>query len=75
MKRFGIGVLYGVGGYLMVAVASYFLVLQLSSNGHDREIEAAMTSAFLFGPVGAIVAFIVGIIRSGRPSATSSVDG
>jgi hypothetical protein len=55
-----------VGGYILAAVASYFLVLQLSSNSHDRELEAAMTSAFFAGPVGAVLAFVTGVIRGGR---------
>lgn len=71
MKRFGIALLCGVGGYIVVAVASYFLILEFSSNRHDRAVEAAMTSAFFFGPIGAVLAFIVGIIRGGR-SATKS---
>ena len=75
MKRFGIGLLWGVAGYIVVAVASYFLILQFSSNRHDRELEAAMTSVFFFGPIGAVIAFIFGIVRSGRPSAKSHVDG
>jgi hypothetical protein len=66
MKRFGIGVLCGIAGYLLVAVASYFLVLQFSANVHDRELEAAMTSAFFFGPVGGVIAFIAGVLLSGR---------
>jgi hypothetical protein len=69
MKRFGIGVLYGIGGYILAAIASYFLVLQLSSNRHDRELEAAMTSVFFFGPISAIIAFIVGVFRSGASKA------
>jgi hypothetical protein len=65
MKRLGIGLLYGIGGYVLSAVAGYFLVLQLSSNSHDRDLEAAMTSAFVFGPIAGIVAFIVGVVRCG----------
>ena len=75
MKRFGLGLLWGVAGYMIVAVASYFLVLQFSSNRHDRELEAAMTSVFVFGPLGAVLAFMFGIIRGGRPSAKPHVDG
>ena len=59
------GLLWGVAGYIVVAVASYFLIQQFSSNRHDRSVEAAMTSIFFFGPIGAVVAFIVGIIRGG----------
>jgi hypothetical protein len=70
MKRFGFGLLYAVGGYFLGALASYFLILQLSANTHDRALEAAMTSAFFFGPLAAVIAFIVGAVRSGSsPSA------
>lgn len=65
MKRFGVGLLYGIGGYIVSAVVGYLLVLQLSSNSHDRDLEAAMTSAFVFGPIAAIIAFIVGVVRCG----------
>ena len=63
MKRFGIGLLYGIGGYFLVAVASYFLIQEFSSNQHDRSVEAAMTSVFFLGPIGGVIAFIVGVIR------------
>ncbi len=75
MKRFGIALLCGIGGYIVVAVASYFLILELSSNRHDRDVEAAMTSVFFFGPMGAVVAFIVGIVRGGRSAAKSEGEG
>ncbi len=55
-----------MGGYLCFAVAGYFLVGLLSSNTHDRSVEAAMTSVFVLGPLGALVAIVVGIIRSRR---------
>ena len=70
MKRFGIGVLCAVGGYLISAFAGYFLIDLLSSNTHDRSVEAAMTSAFVLGPLGAVVGFIAGFICSGRRSST-----
>ena len=71
MKRFGIGVLCALGGYLIAAFAGYFLIDLLSSNTHDRSVEAAMTSAFVLGPLGAVVGFIAGFIRSGRSSPLS----
>ena len=69
MRRFGIGLLWGIAGYILVAVASYFLVLQFSPNQHDRDLEAAMTSVFFFGPVGGIAAFVFGLIQGGKPRA------
>ena len=66
MRRLGIGLLYAVIGYIVAAVGGYFLTGLLSSNVHDRAVEAAMTSAFVRGPLGAVTAFIVGFVRSGR---------
>jgi hypothetical protein len=68
MKRLGIALLYATGGYLFAAFAAYFLVDSFSPNVHDRSVEAAMTSVFFLGPIGAVVAFIVGFIRAGRAS-------
>jgi hypothetical protein len=68
MKRFGIGLLCAVAGYILAAFAGYFLVQQLSSNMHDRSVEAAMTSIFFLGPIGAVIGFVGGFIRGGRRS-------
>ena len=65
-KRLGIALLGAVGGYLVAAVAGYFLFDALSSNVHDRSVEAAMTSVFVLGPLGAIVAFVAVFIWAGR---------
>ena len=72
MKRFGISVLFAVGGYAIAAFAGYFLVEWLSSNVHDRSVEAAMTSVFVFGPLGAIIGFIAGFVVGGRVSDAAS---
>jgi O-antigen/teichoic acid export membrane protein len=75
MKRFGIGLLYGVGGYLVAALASYVLVLQLSGNKHDREVEAAMTSVFFAGPISGLLSFVTGLIRGReRPKPPPATD-
>ena len=66
MRRFGIGVLGAIGGYLLAAVAGYFLILQFSSNVHDRAMEAGMTAAFVAGPLGAVLGFIAGFLYAGR---------
>ena len=62
MKYIGIGFLVGLAGYLILAFSSYFLIGKFSSNGHDRGVEASMTSIFVFGPLGFIVSFIIGYI-------------
>lgn len=66
MKRLGLSLIYAIGGYLIAASLGYFLIGQFSTNSHDRAVEAAMTSAFVFGPLGGVAAFIVGFVRSGR---------
>ena len=62
MKRFGLAMLAGMLGYVAGAIAGYFLINSFSGNPHDRSVEAAMTSVFLTGPVGAIVGFAAGMI-------------
>ena len=74
LKRLGFGLLFGVGGYLVGAIASYFLIQQFSSNMHDRSVEAAMTSAFFFGPIGAVLGFVGGVVAGGRRPAKSGED-
>ena len=74
MKRIGVAMLFAVVAYVAAAVAGYFLVGLFSGNTHDRSVEAAMTSAFVFGPIGAVVGFVVGFSRSGR-SADQTQEG
>ena len=74
MKRLGLSLIYGIGGYVIAALVSYFLIGQFSSNTHDRAVEAAMTSAFVFGPLGGVGAFVVGFIRNGRSASRASTE-
>jgi len=69
VRRFAIGLLRAVAGYGAGVIAGYFLVMRLSSNGHDRSVEAAMTGAFVFGPAAALFAFVAGVVRARRRSA------
>ena len=62
MKYIGIGLLTGIVGYAIIAFLSYYLIGKFSSNGHDRGVEASMTSIFVYGPIGFIVSFIGGYI-------------
>jgi hypothetical protein len=66
MRRALIGLLWAVPGYLVGAFGGGYLVSMLSSNVHDRSLEAAMTGAFVFGPLAAVIAFIVGAVRAKR---------
>jgi hypothetical protein len=63
LRSIGIGIIWAIGGYLIGAVLTYFLILSFSSNQHDRSVEAAMTAAFAGGPCLAVIAFIVGLVR------------
>ena len=64
LKRLGIAVLWAIIAYIIGAVAGGFLVMQFSHNMHDRGMEAGMTAIFFFGPVAAVLAFFVSLIRS-----------
>jgi hypothetical protein len=66
MQRIGLALVYAIGGYVLAAGIGYFVIQQFSSNVHDRDLEAAMTSAFVAGPIGAVVAFVIGFVRNGR---------
>lgn len=59
MKLFFLSLLIAAIAYVVAAVAGYFLVMKLSSNTHDKSMEATMTSAFILGPIAAVIAFIV----------------
>ncbi|MCU0805032.1 MAG: hypothetical protein MUF79_08085 [Burkholderiales bacterium] len=66
MRRLGFGLAYALVGYIGGALLGYLLVQMLSSNVHDRDLEAAMTAAFVVGPIVAVIAGIVGAVRAGR---------
>ncbi len=53
-------------GFVATAVAGYFLITWLSTNTHDRALEAAMSSVFVFGPLGAVVAGVIAFVRFGK---------
>ncbi len=55
MKTFGLSLLSGVGGYFIGLFGGMWLINSFSSNTHDRSVEAAMTAAFVIGPLTALV--------------------
>ena len=55
LRRVGFGVLWAIPAYLVGAFGGGFLVSLLSSNTHDRSVEAAMTGAFVFGPLTGLI--------------------
>ena len=54
LKRVASGMVGAVLGYVVGSVLGYFMVEGLSSNTHDRSLEAAMTGAFGVGPLVAV---------------------
>jgi cytochrome bd-type quinol oxidase subunit 2 len=68
MKTFGLAVLAATGGYLIGLLGGMFLIEASSSNQHDKSVEAAMTGAFVSGPLMAAVAVIVTLIFRFRHS-------
>jgi len=75
LKRFFTSLLCAVAGYPLGALVGYFLIEWFSTNTHDRSVEAAMTSAFVFGPLGAVMAFVIGFVTYGRRSRAASAEG
>jgi hypothetical protein len=66
MKTFGPAVLAAIGGYLVGLFGGMLLIETLSSNQHDKSVEAAMTGAFVSGPLMAVVAVIVLLVFPSR---------
>ncbi len=66
LRRFGRGLLWAAAGYMLGALGTYQLTMWLSSNTHDRQLEAGMTAAFVVGPLCALVGLIVGLTRPPR---------
>jgi type IV secretory pathway VirB2 component (pilin) len=62
MKLFGLSLLAAIVRYFIGLFGGMSLVETFSSNAHDRSMEAAMTGAFVIGPVAALVAVLVTII-------------
>jgi hypothetical protein len=66
VRRFLLAIVWAAGGYIVGAFGGGFLINALSSNQFDRSVEAAMTGAFVTGPLAGVIAFVVGFVRSGH---------
>jgi hypothetical protein len=62
MRRFLAALLGFLIGYPVFAVLGYFVISLFSGNHFDGSVEASMTAAFVFGPAGAIIGMIAGIV-------------
>lgn len=71
VRRIAFSLLGAAVFYFAGALACWVLTQLLSSNTHDRDVEAAMTAAFVCGPLAAVVGFVVGLIFS-RPKRLTS---
>lgn len=66
MKRFLATLFSAAVGFALFAFCGYWLIYLMSSNAHDSSVEAAMTSLFVIGPIGAILGAIAGFKLSKR---------
>lgn len=64
LKRSALSFGLGLLGYVIGLFGGIGLVFLLSSNRHDRLAEAAMTGAFIVGPLAGLLFAIVSFIRS-----------
>jgi hypothetical protein len=65
-RRIAIAFVWAVVGYLAGAFGGGYAISVLSSNTHDVSVEAAMSGAFVTGPVGAVMGALVGAVRAKR---------
>ncbi|HEU4686392.1 MAG TPA: hypothetical protein VFS39_17930 [Nitrospira sp.] len=70
MKTFGLALLGAMGGYLCGLFGGMLLIDILSSNTYDRSLEAAMTSAFVVGPLMAVIGIVVVLVYRMRRAAS-----
>lgn len=66
MRRVVRALAFAIVGYVLGVVVGYVLVLAFSGNVRDRELEAAMTGAFIVGAALALVGAVFGLVRGGR---------
>ncbi len=66
MKTFGLALLAAVGGYAAGFIGGMLTIEAFSTNSHDKSLEAAMTGAFVIGPLVAVIAVVVVLISRAR---------
>jgi hypothetical protein len=67
LGRIGTALLWGVAFYAAGFALGMGLVSEFSPNVHDRSVEAAMTAAFVTGPIAALAGVVLGALRSRAP--------
>jgi len=58
MKAFGVVLLAAILGYIVGLFGTMAAIELFSSNTHDKSMEAAMTGAFVGGPLIAVISMI-----------------
>ena len=58
MKTFGMALLAAIFGYVVGLFGTMAAIELFSSNQHDKSMEAAMTGAFVGGPLIAVISVI-----------------
>ena len=71
MGRFFTALLGMLIDYPLFAVAYYWAIGLFSGNHFDGSVEASVTAAFVFGPLGGIAGIIAGAMLS-RPKRASA---
>ncbi|MFO1115878.1 MAG: hypothetical protein U1E28_09360 [Beijerinckiaceae bacterium] len=69
MRRFFAAIAGLVAGYAAGAFLGYWAIMLLSTNTHDRALEASMTSGLILGPLGAIAGLVAGLVLTRRKAA------
>lgn len=64
MRKFLLCLAGMFAGYLMGAGLGAAAIQLFSSNTHDKSMELAMTTAFVTGPIGAVIGALVGWMRA-----------
>jgi len=67
LRRLAIGLLWAVPAYGLGAFGGGYFIYLTSANQHDRSVEAAMTGAFVLGPLAALIGFLIGTWRAAKP--------
>ena len=62
MKTFGAALLAAILGYVVGVFGTMAAIELFSSNQHDKSLEAAMTGAFIGGPLMAVISVLAILI-------------
>lgn len=64
MRKFATALGLTIAGYAIGAFFGAVVTSLLSTNTHDKSVEAAMTAVFVAGPVGALLSLVGFLLAS-----------